>query len=256
MAELIYYTIYPILLWLRNKQSGWRILIAVSFIAALLVAGTDPFAKDYPSYGLYLNWLLGLPCWLIGCKLAEDIRRAGSRPVDSSIWIWRAGILLLSAACSIARFHSPIGYPWTLNFFAIAAGIWLYREILHFSRSDAPRIMEWAGTWSYSLYLIHPIGMAFFRTLPRAWPGAWAEWIFQMVFMGAFAYVFALLFEFPSHRLARLAGQQLARRRLTAGQATVPLRITKSASIPSHGRPLEVEERDVNEHVHNPAQYP
>ena len=66
-------------------------MFAVSFVIALLLAATNPRAKDYPSWGLGLNWVLGLPCWLLGCELAE--RSAPGLPAGpTSIWRWRIAV--------------------------------------------------------------------------------------------------------------------------------------------------------------------
>ena len=78
-AELVYYTLYPALLALRRHGVTWRWMFASSFAVALLLAATDPIAKNYPSWGLGLNWILGLPCWLAGCELAERGTRSSAK---------------------------------------------------------------------------------------------------------------------------------------------------------------------------------
>jgi peptidoglycan/LPS O-acetylase OafA/YrhL len=218
-AELVYYTIYPALLTLRRQLGSWWSLFAVSFVAALAVAATNPSAGDYPSYGLYLNWLLGLPCWLLGCILAEQFRRGRIVhrlfPVRH-IWLWRAAILLLASACSIARFHTPIGYPWTLNFFALFATIWLYIEIVRFADVRPPALFEWAGSWSYSLYLFHPIGIALYKRSVGGEFDGLAGWCLCMSFILGSSYVFAVLVEFTSHRLARAVASAMPPKRQVA----------------------------------------
>jgi peptidoglycan/LPS O-acetylase OafA/YrhL len=63
VCEEIYYLLYPALLRLRHAF-GIRRLVAVAFVLGLLVVVVrDPSAKNYPSYGFALNWVLGLPCW-------------------------------------------------------------------------------------------------------------------------------------------------------------------------------------------------
>jgi peptidoglycan/LPS O-acetylase OafA/YrhL len=218
-AELVYYTIYPALLTLRRRLGSWWPVFAASFVAALAVAATNPSAGNYPSYGLYLNWLLGLPCWLLGCILGEQFRRGSIVPrllTVRHIWLWRAAILSVASACSFARFHTPIGYPWTLNFFALFAAIWLYIEIVRFAKARPPALLEWAGSWSYSLYLFHPIGMALYRRFVGGKFDGLAEWCLYMSFILASSYVFAVLFEFTSHRLARAVASAMQRKRLVA----------------------------------------
>ena len=203
LAELIYYTLYPGLLALRRVLESWCMMIAVSFIAALAVASTNPSAGDYPSFGIQLNWLLGLPCWLLGCELAERIRNSTDAHPGSRIWLWRAAVFISAAACSVARFHTPLGYPWTLNFFAILAAIWLYYEALYYRQGRPYYPIEWAGSWSYSLYLVHPVAFHVLRQNTAMPFDSLSGWIAMMVFILGFSYLFALMFEFPAHRVAR-----------------------------------------------------
>lgn len=203
LAEMIYYTLYPLLLWIRSAVGDWKPIIITAFAVSLMVAATNPTAGNYPSYGVSMNWLLGLPCWLLGCELADRLKGPTNRRPEWNIWIWRGGILLLACACSALRFHSPIGYPWTLNFFALAAQAWLYREIVHF-KSGGPRgVFEWAGKWSYSLYLVHPLAVSFYRQAPIDISASLPAWLAQTGFVLIFSYGFAVLFEFTSHRFAR-----------------------------------------------------
>jgi peptidoglycan/LPS O-acetylase OafA/YrhL len=223
LAEIIYYAIYPGLLWLRRCLKGWTPMILVTFAAALLVAATDPSAGDYPSYGRYMNWLLGLPCWLLGCDLAERVGRVPDHEPDQTIWLWRGGILLLATTCSVARFHSPFGYPWTLNFFAIAATAWLFQEAVRFQRIRPLSILERAGTWSYSLYLVHPLAMASYRLLPFDQSRSFMGWCMHMSFILVSSYIFAVLFEFTSHKLARKAAWMISNR--NAGSSALAAKV-------------------------------
>ena len=104
VAELIYYTLYPALMFLK-KVLGWPALLALAFAAAYAVLFSHPRITAegfYPFFGWKLNWILGLPCWLLGCLLAERLAPA---PVEtspkigskSSLWMWRAGVL--GASC-------------------------------------------------------------------------------------------------------------------------------------------------------------
>jgi peptidoglycan/LPS O-acetylase OafA/YrhL len=223
LAELIYYTLYPVLLALRRASKGWSLMIAVSFIAALAVASTNPSAGDYPSFGIQLNWLLGLPCWLLGCELAERIRNATDAHPGSRIWLWRAAVFISAAACSVARFHSPLGYPWTLNFLAILASIWLYYEALYYRQGLPCYPIEWAGSWSYSLYLVHPVAFNLMRQHTAMAFDSLLRWIAMMVFILAFSYAFALMFEFPAHRVARHLASRLSGKGLRHSKPSRPV---------------------------------
>jgi peptidoglycan/LPS O-acetylase OafA/YrhL len=212
VAELVYYTLYPALLALRRRGVEWRWMVAVSFIAALVLVATDPMAKNYASWGIGLNWLLGLPCWLLGCELAE--RTTQDRlPSSKAIWRWRLAVWLASVTLSVLRFHSPVGYPWTLNLFALLVACWLGREISRYQVLEPPRWLEWAGRWSYSVYLIHLPANALFAmlALPKLVP--MANWLVQMGFILIASYVYYLGVEFPSHLAARSVGRALTRDR-------------------------------------------
>lgn len=218
VAELIYYTLYPALLIARRRVSSWLPLIAVSFLAAFLLVMTDPAAKSYPSFGPQMNWLLGLPCWLMGCWLAEftlrhktmfEARTALPYLFALNIWTIRLTVLTVSMGASIARFHSPLGYPWTLNLFAILAAAWLLREIYHFQKARPFAPFEWAGLWSYSLYLVHVVAMTFLEHLGIPSFGI-TDWLIRLLLVLVLSYSFYLVFERPSHIAARVISDRLS----------------------------------------------
>lgn len=131
LCEEIYYFyfLYPVLLFLRDRI-GWRYLMALSWGLSVITLLTDPRAMIYPLYGAGLNWILGLPCWLMGCRLAEHLESFYASPVSVyQIWIWRGATWMLSSLSLIFRFHARIGYPWTLNLFAAFATLWIEREV-------------------------------------------------------------------------------------------------------------------------------
>lgn len=214
VAELIYYTIYPGLLALRRLGGSWRGLLAASFVAALLLAATNPGAGNYPSWGVSMNWGLGLPCWLLGCVLAESVAQ-DRRPVGIGIGIggWRLAVWGASIIASILRFHTPIGYPWSLNGFAILVACWLSQEIQRYRTREPAGWLESAGRWSYSVYLIHVPANAVFDQL--AWPnlGYTLNWLAKMIFILGCSYGFYRLVEYPGHLAARWVGRALAPRR-------------------------------------------
>jgi peptidoglycan/LPS O-acetylase OafA/YrhL len=200
-AELIYYTIYPVLLKIRQQGFSWRKMFAVSFVIGLCVAATNPLGEGYPIFGVGLNWLLGLPCWLLGVQLAEVVKN-DIAPKPKHIWRWRIVVWGTTSVCSVLRFHSPIGYQWSLNFFAILVCFWLLQEIRFYRYETPSKLLEWAGTWSYSIYLVHQISQAVYNLGPRINLGYLLNWSMSMSFILITSYAFAFLFEFPSHKLA------------------------------------------------------
>jgi peptidoglycan/LPS O-acetylase OafA/YrhL len=203
-AELIYYLLYPLLRAARLRLGSWNGLFGLFFVVSFAVVATNPTAGNYASYGSALNWLLGLPCWILGCMVAEIVRTAPPLTISPvSIWAWRIMIAGMACLCSALRFHSPIGYPWTLNFFAIFAALWLHREISFRKFTDAPRVLEWAGLWSYSLYLMHLPALALFSKLFPDHGNDLATSLTMIFFILTLCFAFYLLIERPSHRLAK-----------------------------------------------------
>jgi peptidoglycan/LPS O-acetylase OafA/YrhL len=214
VAELIYYAGYPLLrtVW---KRIGLSTLVVTSYLIAAAVVMTDPGAGNYPSYGWKLNWLLGLPCWLLGVKLADRWATGGTAATHvgaSEIWRWRLGIWMLSAVCSVLRFHSPAGYPWTLDLFAIAVFFWLDREIARGFTRPPSAVLEWAGRWSYSIYLVHVLAMSVYRSSIGAMPHAMLNWFAELGFILAVSYLYYLVVEARAHDLARFAAARASQR--------------------------------------------
>jgi peptidoglycan/LPS O-acetylase OafA/YrhL len=215
-AELIYYGIYPLILKLHRKCNiSWKNIILVSFIAAMLVASSYPSAGAYLAFGVKLNWLLGLPCWLLGVQLAEKVS-SDNEPEPEHIWFWRMSVWAASVVCSILRFHSPLGYPWTLDFFAILVYFWLLQEIRFYKYNTPPKILEWGGKWSYSLYLIHILAQQVWLMLPDINLGYFLNWLSKMLFLLTYSYTFAIIIEFPSHRFSKFLAQYLTSKKNTS----------------------------------------
>jgi peptidoglycan/LPS O-acetylase OafA/YrhL len=212
IAELMYYTIYPLVRRVTNRF-GMDAVVSGAFVLSLAVVLTDPAAKGYGVYGWKLNWLLGLPCWLLGVRLAEA-RRCRVVPTVSNvskanIWKWRILVWVSSSVCLALNFHSSIGYPWTLNAFAIVAYAWIALEIRQANGSQRPwRLLEWAGRWSYSLYLCHMFAARGYTDLGVFHEvGPLGDWLFRIAFVLATSYLFYLLIERPAHSLARQAAK-------------------------------------------------
>ena len=159
ISEIIYYLIYPLLLSLRHRFE-WKPIIAGAFMVAIMVILTNPYAGNYPSYGSQLNWVVGLPCWLLGCLLAEQAD--GIDPVGiAHLWLIRFAALGSSIVAVLLRWNVPhvsIGFPWTLTAFSLVAFFWLAVELRNFKSHEPPVLLERAGVWSYSIYLTHPVG--------------------------------------------------------------------------------------------------
>ena len=214
-AELIYYTLYPLILWARVGW-GWNGLLVGAFVSATIAVLTEPRAPDYTPFGLRLNWLICLPSWLMGCRLAEvNFADAARMLTTRRIWLWRAGIWFLLWTCSVLRFHSPVGYPWTMNLFAIAVFYWLREEIIWVRHHGPCAPLEWAGQWSYSIYLAHQLARTGLEKLHLPNLGFNLNWCVQLSFILLASYAFYRLVELPAHHLARRASRAVTGLRQT-----------------------------------------
>jgi peptidoglycan/LPS O-acetylase OafA/YrhL len=205
VAEEIYYLLYPGLFRLRERY-GWRLLLGGAWALAVGVVLTDPGAKNYPSYGAHLNWALGLPCWLMGCRMAEEYDAIAGRgePGRGEMLAWRVGVWGGSVGLSALRFHTAAGYPWTLNLFGVVAVLWLEREIRYYREREAPRWLDGLGGASYSIYLMHTHGPHFLGVAVAAGTlGRWGNWGSGLLVGAVLTGVFYYLVERPSHLYAR-----------------------------------------------------
>jgi peptidoglycan/LPS O-acetylase OafA/YrhL len=209
LCEEIYYLIYPLLLRMRDLL-GWRPLLSIVWVASFAVVLWNPAAKEYHNFGPALTWIVGLPCWLLGARMAERLEIFSSRYVETrEIWLWRCGVWSLSLVFSALRFHTSIGFPWTLNLFGVIAALWLEREIRYFHRREIPSIFEKMGEASYSVYLTHMhgsvlTGMIFEVYTPLFW------WL-NLAITGFIATAFYLCIERPSHQLAHTLSKRVIR---------------------------------------------
>jgi peptidoglycan/LPS O-acetylase OafA/YrhL len=211
ICEEIYYLLYPLVLVPLRRRMRWWPIIAVSYVLAFAVVLSNPRLGNYGEHGPALNWILGLPCWLLGCQLAESL--PFRTPSRLGIWTWRAGILGLATVCSVLRFHSPLTYPWTLNWFALAAFFWLGRETAYFAAHGGSAWLEKNGKWSYSLYLTHYQARVFYGLVGLPFLGHLLDWILRTGFIYGCSYAFYRLVEKPSHEFARTIGRRLLERR-------------------------------------------
>ena len=210
LCEIIYYALYPALR-IAAQRSSWNILIASSFVVSFVLALLNfPLLVEthnsYTAFGSGLTWLIGLPCWLLGCKLAENLDQVKA-PMTSRLWAYRAGIFALAVVLRVAKFHvySPLASNcFTLNLFAFPAYLWLGYEIAYFRQRRPVPVLEWMGTWSYSLYLVHPlcwgIISAFHISLLKEAIDS-AHFV-VVIFALCLSYLFFLLIERPSQLLA------------------------------------------------------
>jgi peptidoglycan/LPS O-acetylase OafA/YrhL len=202
LCEEIYYAAYP-LLRIGRVRFGWTALLTTAFVVGGGIAATHRYADDWSAYGPIGTALILLPVWLLGCLLAEQAERLSPDP-SRSIWTWRFIVWLASWVCEMLHFKAHISYTQTLLPFGILAYFWTRHEIAYGMCVKPWRPLVLAGRWSYSLYLVHGAAMVIFaRTSPLPNLGYALNWCAANAFILTFSYVFFLVVESPSHRLAR-----------------------------------------------------
>jgi peptidoglycan/LPS O-acetylase OafA/YrhL len=214
ICEIEYYLLYPLLLLLR-RRFGWWPLILVTQVLAYVLAFThlpniEKYVGGYPAFGFW-NWVMGLPCFLVGCWLAESY---GRFPAISArgIWLVRGFIYGISVLFQGLRFHGGSVYvsnAFTLNIFAMFVAFWLGLEIAYRREKPAPRILEWAGNWTYSLYLVHPAVPGLIVKLGLSPFFATATGLLVTLTSILIAYPFHLGIEAPFYRLAIAVSNRL-----------------------------------------------
>lgn len=217
ICEVIYYLLYPILLWFARRFS-WGALVAISTLVCVFLwwwnaeVIRDSFGS-YISFG-HWTWVNGLPCWLLGCWVAD-------KPLEHSgrfflkLGLLRAAVIVVSIVLRIAQFHAHSFFASnciTLNLFAFLVACWLRYETSDYKGTNSEPFFDRFGQWSYSIYLVHPIvpsmlSLMFAASTHREF----GSWIMIVLTSFALAYIFYLIVERPSHLLA----QCLGRRRMT-----------------------------------------
>jgi peptidoglycan/LPS O-acetylase OafA/YrhL len=216
-CEIAYYLVYP-LLFIAWRKIGWNGLLAISLVPALAMLALHYDYNWYWQFGFFPTIVICLPFWLLGCQLSLGISGSDGarRPM---IWLWRLAAFTYTAACigvaNLHSLHSPVGLAVMLYPFGLLAYFWLLREISLYSTRQPWRILEWGGTWSYSLYLVHgPILGIFYRSHNTML--TWPLLCFSLLLI---SYLFFLAVEQPAHRLSR----SLAKRaRAIPWQVTAP----------------------------------
>jgi peptidoglycan/LPS O-acetylase OafA/YrhL len=216
-CELIYYTIYPVLIRIRLS---WFNKVIISFIIALSMivfcARNDwsslihqrniHYSGAYWQLGPYLTWMIGLPCWLLGVLLAEGIDASPRVVSRSNIYGFRVTVLICGILLDVLKFHFFFGYFFSMNLFSILLFFWIRQEILYYKDRQPVHWLEFSGKFSYSLYLCHSVFVHYILLVVPLNVYTY----FPIVFVvPAAAYLYYLIVEKPSHLLSRNAGKLL-----------------------------------------------
>ncbi len=214
-CELAYYTLYPILF---SIKATWKIKFYVSFALAAIIAilfnqqniasflhqTNVNYHGTYACNGILITWAIGLPCWLLGVLLAENLNKSQKGITKSLVWKWRIIIFLSSILFFVLRTHFFLSFVLSLNFFAILCYIWIKHEILFYRQLPSLALFEKLGTYSYSLFICHKlffIILALFLKLNNS------TYMVYLLFAASMSYLFYWGIEYPSHTLARKFGK-------------------------------------------------
>lgn len=202
LCEEIYYLVYPLLMRLRKRVS-WKVILPSSMAVSVVLAALKPEAQSFHEFGPVQTAVILYPVWLLGCVLAEQVEGLTTAVSAIQIWGWRLLAWFGSWVVLMLHFHSRIHAMQTCLWFGALAYFWLKKEIARARTKGPPNWMAWAGAWSYSLYLMHVPGTEVFQKLPLPFLGHILDWVATMTCACLFSYVFYLVVERPSHRLAR-----------------------------------------------------
>jgi peptidoglycan/LPS O-acetylase OafA/YrhL len=152
----------------------------------------------------YITWIIGLPCWLLGVLIAENIDHLKTMPF-SKVLAYRLIVYLTSCFCCFGKFHLHLSYLLSMNIFALLLYKWIQAEIVYYKSRQPNQSFEKMGKFSYSLYLCHPV---VFLLLKRFIIFNNFTYPFFVLLTIVAAYLFYLVVERPSHRLARKINQK------------------------------------------------
>jgi peptidoglycan/LPS O-acetylase OafA/YrhL len=202
LCEEVYYAIYPAL----NRcapRVGWPNLLALTFgLASFVIWHTFP-ARDWGDVGVINTAITLFPVWLLGCYLAENVSSLKAKVSTRDIWLWRLCAWAIMWIAVILNFHTVVHQTFSGVFIGVVYYFWLRAEICHY-RNRAPwKILVWAGRWSYSLYLMHPIIVGLCLSYNPLMFVSRLGWLVGITAILVGSYVFYLIVERPSHNLAR-----------------------------------------------------
>ena len=204
-AELIYYTLYPLILTFKKYISLFK-LIMIFYVIGLLLILFIPFKNtgSYVDLGNSLTWVIGLPCWLTGVLLAEQVRKQTKNVTLVRLMFQRSLSFGITILMMVAHFHLYLSNMLLLNLLLIPYDYWLRDEIDYYKVNTPNRYLEKAGKWSYSLYICHPLLLIFIiiNNLIDS-TNLWLYWTTVTSCAFIFSYVFYLLIEKPTHKLAQ-----------------------------------------------------
>jgi peptidoglycan/LPS O-acetylase OafA/YrhL len=174
-VEEQFYLIWPLVVWHTSRQTALR--IAAGAIVAALVCRIVFVGMGMWWYSAYFL----IPCHVDGLAVGSAIALALRAPGDPAATARRLSDLMvrgaigLGALVIVAQVVSRHGVPArmrlpvSVNMSAVA---WIFGWVVLIAATRQPRVLQWkplraAGQYSYGLYVIHPLILAYLTSL---WP--------------------------------------------------------------------------------------
>jgi peptidoglycan/LPS O-acetylase OafA/YrhL len=201
-CEEIYYGAYPLLNRLGERY-GWQALIGVALLGSVFTTWHYFPARDWADEGVLATAFTLLPVWLMGCQLAQHASSMSRDYSAKGIWVRRFGAWMMMWFALLLHFHGGIYQTATGLWLGIGYYFWLRAEICYYKNKSPWRVLGWAGQWSYSLYLVHPLVIKLLFQYRLVELETRLGWIVGFLLVLASSYAFYLLIERPSHNLAR-----------------------------------------------------
>jgi peptidoglycan/LPS O-acetylase OafA/YrhL len=202
LCEEIFYALYPML----NRigfSFGLTNILAAAFVVAVPVAWLCSPAVEWQDLGVIGTAVVLFPVWLLGCRLAEQVSSLPKVSSRVAIWSWRLGAWTTMWVAEVLHFHGGVPQTRTSIWIGVYAYFWIRAEINRY-RNRAPwAVLVWAGRWSYSLYLIHPLVIALCFKFDVLADGSRLSSAGMMALILSASYLFYLAVERPSHNGAR-----------------------------------------------------
>jgi peptidoglycan/LPS O-acetylase OafA/YrhL len=203
LCEEIYYAIYPMVRWLRNR-AGWTPLLATATAMSVLTSIWNHGSATWWELGPLSTAVVLYPVWLLGSLLAEQADTIVANNSMKDLWTWRLGAWIGMWVAEMLNFHGRIFLTTTLAPFGVFSYYWIRNEIACHKLRRPPALFCWGGKWSYSLYLIHPVAITFLMLkLHNISPISKSGWLVSIGMILVSSYVFYLLVERPAHLLAK-----------------------------------------------------
>lgn len=163
-CELWYYLLYPMFYYLSRFVS-WRTQWMISFliyVVLIYLRPGDQWGNLHYHYSWNNLWIIGLPAWLAGCVLAQELPRFQKIIARcSNRLLWRLVAASMASLSYWLSLNSPLKSYYTLNIFALLVVFWLAAETVAARGESKPGIWDWVGQWSYSIYVFHEIARVY-----------------------------------------------------------------------------------------------